>query len=599
MSFLAKRPLDPSFSIATKKSLPVPGFASTKRDPFESKLPSPLDRKRDVNAILAELVGGVLSRSELAALKQEPVLSHKGGSTPESAPVLPAPSLTADDIGNLAREAQEAERLKDLAEQSPDEYERRQRAEAEAKRRLPRSKVSAAAAEAAKATSASVGAPPSQRRQPNRLSADRFFQHVMRNDIARESESLMRSRVHAKWEHAQMADASRQECTGAKRVRAVREALGVLNKNGWKWSKQQQIMTEAWILQSLPSYYGDELNAHLFELLRKAGVSEIHTESAAMMQRRGGKTTMVSGFAASEIATQPSHDVLTYSNNLRAAKAVLLNTYKMLKVLAANLGGSIKSLNKNESLTFVTRDGFENEMKCFPAKPENLRGTGSTKKSGTVIAEEFGFMDVRVVFQIIGPTLTRKNVKFIGITTVNPDDSFVTPLTEAKFPDGRSVFLVLNFELVCAECKKAGRALQCRCLMGDIPEWQSGDQIDKLSLIMGASTFLTEIKGMAIDETVTPAFHQVSVEWLRSQESVMQSGDLYSREIFIAIDPAAGGKHSRFAMVAGIFIGREMVVSKSWEWWRGGGGGGVGVRSGRISSLFIVIVWNWVIGFNQ
>jgi len=384
---------------------------------------------------------------------------------------------------------------------------------------------------------------------------------VVRQDIEHEAENLVRTRVHAKWEHAQMADASRIECNGAKRVRALRAALKVLNDNGYPWSKQQQILIEAWITQSLPSYYRDELHAHLFELLKQAGTSEIRTESAAMMQRRGGKTTVASGFCASELATQPDHDVLCYSNNMRASKMLLLTVYKQLKIIASVLGGHVKSLNKNESLTFVTRDGYENEMFAYPAKPENLRGTGSKKASGTVIAEEFGFMDVRVVFQIIGPTLTRKNVKFIGITTVNPDDSFVTPLTEAKFPDGRSVFLTLNFELVCAECKKAGRALQCRCLMGDIPEWQSGDQIDKLSLLMGATTFLTEIKGMAIDETVTPAFHQVSVEFLRTQEAVMQTGDLYAKDIYIAIDPAAGGKHSRFAMVAAIFIGRNMIVS--------------------------------------
>jgi hypothetical protein len=174
---------------------------------------------------------------------------------------------------------------------------------------------------------------------------------------------------------------------------------------------------------------------------------------------------------------------------------------------------------------------------------------------------------VRVVFQIIGPTLTRKNVKFIGITTVNPNDSFVTPLVDAKFPDGRSVFLTLNFELICAECKKAGKSLQCRCLMADIPDWQMSTQHDKLALLMDQQTFLSEIKGMAMDETITPAFHQVSVEFLRSEESIMQSGDLYANEIYTAIDPAAGGKHSRFAIVSAIFVrdssGRntKMVVS--------------------------------------
>ena len=477
--------------------------------------PPPLPKRRDVNEILAEIMGEIATRDDLIAgvpqsdRPPEPFMGARMASAVEEAIVrerekdarevaAAAAAAGGDDDDDCGCAPNAKKRRTAAAAAAAEEPARSSTLDARiVKRRLPR-RQEEPPPEA-----------PAQRRQPNCLSADRFLQHVVRQDIAHEAENLVRTRVHAKWEHAQMADASRIECTGAKRVRALRGALKVLAENGYPWSKQQQICIEAWITQSLPSYYRDELHAHLFELLKAAGTSEIRTESAAMMQRRGGKTTVASGFCASELATQPDHDVLCYSNNMRASKMLLLTVYKQLKILAAHLGGHVKSLNKNESLTFVTRDGYENEMFAYPAKPENLRGTGSKKASGTVIAEEFGFMDVRVVFQIIGPTLTRKNVKFIGITTVNPDDSFVTPLTEAKFPDGRSVFLTLNFELVCAECKKAGRALQCRCLMGDIPEWQSSDQIDKLSLIMGATTFLTEIKGMAIDETITPAFHQV------------------------------------------------------------------------------------------
>ena len=375
-------------------------------------------------------------------------------------------------------------------------------------------------AQAAKFAQESADAhhPDKRRRQPNHLSADSFFQHVMRGDIEREGERLVRTRVHAKWEHAQMADASRLECRGAKRIRLMKEALEELAGHGFPWSMQQRIMFMAWLSISYPSYYGDELNAHLYQLLREMSTSELRTECLVEAPRRNGKTIAVSGFAACELITQSGppgsergHDVLVYSNNMRASKMVLLQTYKMVKLLIPRFGGRIKALNKNESMTVITSEGFENEIFAFPAKPDNLRGTGSKAPTGTVIAEEFAYMDVRVVFQIIGPTLTRKNVKFIGITTVNPNDSFVTPLIDAKFPDGRSVFLTLNFELICSDCKKAGKANECRCLMADIPEWQSSNQHDKLSLIMSNQTFMAEIKGLAIDETITPAFHQVCV----------------------------------------------------------------------------------------
>ena len=248
---------------------------------------------------------------------------------------------------------------------------------------------------------------------------------------------------------------------------------------------------------------------------------------------------------------------------MRASKMLLLETYQMVKILQTKFGGYVKSLNKNESMVYITAEGYENEMCAYPAKPENLRGTGSKAPTGTVIAEEFAYMPLEVVFSIIGPTLTRKNVKFIGITTVSGQDSFVTPLVDAKYPDGRSVMLTLNFELVCADCKKAGKAHLCKCLMGDIPPWQSTVQHGKLSILMEQhmETYMKELKGFAIDETISPAFCQISVDFLNTPEAVMPTSELYSERVYTAVDPACGGKYSKYAIVSVIWIDGKMVVS--------------------------------------
>jgi hypothetical protein len=409
------------------------------------------------------------------------------------------------------------------------------------------------------------------KRQPNMLSMQSFMLDLLKADAEEEADKLRNTRVHLKWEYEVMNLRFRGEAVGDIRIRRRSEALDCLYEN-MPPSKQQRLMHLGGEALSYVSYYGDELNAHMVRILRQKKWSEFRTEGVFTAPRRFGKTVAESMEAAAELVTQPGnssseygHDVLVYSNNHRASKMLLLQTYKFVKLLCsdAKFGGYIEGINKNESIIFVTREGFINTMYAYPAKPDNLRGTGSKCPTGTVIAEEFAYMPEEVFFGILAPTLTRRNVKFIGITTVNGSDSFVSPLTTAKYPDGRSVFLVLDFQLICAECKAAHREAQCKCLLGDLPHWQSSVQHEKLSIIMERKIgkFLQEIKGLNVDETVSPAFCQVSCEFLRTPESVMSATEIYSDTVYCAVDPACGGKYSKFAIVSAIFRDNLMIVS--------------------------------------
>ena len=416
--------------------------------------------------------------------------------------------------------------------------------------------------------------PVKHKRQPNMLSMQSFMLDLLRADADEEADKLRNTRVHLKWEYEVMNLRFRGECVGDMRIKTRSGALDCLYEE-MPPSKQQRLMHLGGEALSYVSYYGEELNTHMVRILREKKWSEFRTEGVFTAPRRFGKTIAESMEAAAEIVTQPGtptseygHDVLVYSNNHRASKMLLLQAYKFIKILCSNpkFGGFIDAINKNESITFVTRDGYINNMYAYPAKPDNLRGTGSKCPTGTVIAEEFAYMPEEVFFGILAPTLTRRNVKFIGITTVNGSDSFVSPLTTAKYPDGRSVFLVLDFQLICAECKAAHRESQCKCLLGDLPHWQSAVQHEKLSIIMERKIgkFLQEIKGLTVDETVSPAFCQVSCEFLRTPESVMSVKEIYSDTIYTAVDPACGGKYSKFAIISAIFRDGLMIV-------RGGG----------------------------
>jgi len=402
-------------------------------------------------------------------------------------------------------------------------------------------------------------------KEPNKLSMARYALETLLYDVDEASTRFRRTRVHKPWEYAKLAKTTRVESEGERRSSAMKQGLEYLDTQGFQRSKQQKVMHMAFLTVSYAQYFGQEIQRHLIRLLRETGSSELRSECMVLAPRRYGKTVSVSLWTACELVTQPGHDVLIYSNNHRASKMMLLQNFRVARLLQRNpaFGGKIVSLNKNESMTYRTKEGHVNELKAYPAKPENLRGTGSTRKTGTVVLEEMAYIPLPLVLEIVAPTLTRKNVKLIGITTVSGADSFVGPMAEAKFPDGRSVFLTLNFELVCPECKRAGIPEKCKCLVGDIPYWQSSSQHEKLEIIMKGriETFMKEIKGFSMDQTVSPAFDRASVKFLETPSAVMNTAEIYSPEIFLAVDPACGGKYSKFAIMSAVFIDNRMIVS--------------------------------------
>ena len=396
------------------------------------------------------------------------------------------------------------------------------------------------------------------------LSMEQFVLENLLYDIDYQAARLKKDRPHRTYEYAMQNESAGGECEGDRRVRLVREALDYLDRNGYKRSKQQRVMHEGFLNVSYSAYYGKDTARNLLRLLNDSGFSELRQEVLVLAPRRYGKTVSICLFNAAELVTQPDHDVLIYSNNHRASKMMLLQTHRIISILQKNpkFGGRVVSLNKNESMTYRTIDGHTNELFAYPAKPDNLRGTGSKRKTGSVILEEFAYIPLDLVLEIVAPTLTVENKILRCITTVKGADSFVGPMASAKFPDGRSVFLSLNFELVCAECKRKGIPEKCKCLEGDIPHWQSAAQHEKLAVLMKGKieTFMKEIRGYSMDQTTQRAFTKDSVDFLKTPSSVMPSPNLVSDEIYLAVDPACNGKYSKVAIVSGIFVGDKLVV---------------------------------------
>jgi len=360
--------------------------------------------------------------------------------------------------------------------------------------------------------------------------------------------------VFEKWQYATLHPSQLvTECQGDKRVRDMQQALEYLDAHGFPRSKHQKIFHRAFLAASYAQFYGDDLPQNLPRLLKENGWSELRSDVAIVTPRRFGKTWAVALWAVALLLTQPSHDVCIYSVAGRVSKMMLQTILRMAFILAQSpqfAGGSLVSVNKNEEIVWRTQDGYENSVNAYPAKPETLRGTGSKRKTGTVILEEASFIPPDVVMSIVAPTLTRKGVNLICITTINRHDQVMKSFTSATYDDGRPVMLSLTYQLVCTKCRAEGKASECTHMLNDIPHWSSIGQHRKLKAMMRAQkeTYEREIRGLDISDNLQPAFASPAVLALR--DSPWQEQMSNQHLIVITVDPCAGGARSAFAVIS-------------------------------------------------
>lgn len=388
-----------------------------------------------------------------------------------------------------------------------------------------------------------------------------FARRVVRADAAAASSALRREQLHPRWYEDPHADANK-ECEGDRRIRLINEMLAYMDSFGdYRRSKQQKLMHLAFNSISLQMLYGKDLRRHLLRLLAENGWSELRSECLIFAPRRFGKTRGTALYSAVQLMALESHEVMIYSNNMRASKMMLMEVFMILRKLTAHFNGAVVGMNKLESITVRTPEGNINTLYAYPAKPDNLRGTGAKMKTCMVVGEEFAYMPANLVFAIIGPTLVRIGVIFIGITTVNGSDSFANKIAEKTYPNGTAVVLSINFTLVCDRCRDAGRAEDCRCRAADIPHWHSTKQHRKLKYLVPAEIFAQEVKGTSIEDCLMPAFDRDSCNWLRTNNAIVADAGISAPVVFIAIDPSGGGRNSRYAVVSGMFVRESLIVS--------------------------------------
>jgi hypothetical protein len=114
--------------------------------------------------------------------------------------------------------------------------------------------------------------------------------------------------------------------------------------------------------------------------------------------------------------------------------------------------------------------------------------------------------------------------------------------------NGLPMFTVLQIQLACEKCKEDGKAANCIHMLHLVPRWQSSEKHERLRVVMSDRPDLieSELSGLAFD-SLQQCFRPGDIEAMFTIEPMPP---VLHNEIFIIVDPAAGGPHSDYALVS-------------------------------------------------
>lgn len=166
-----------------------------------------------------------------------------------------------------------------------------------------------------------------------------------------------------------------------------------------------------------------------------------------------------------------------------------------------------------------------------------------------MILEEAAYVDPGFFYETVAPLLIVGMTTLIGISTLTSEINFYTRLFKLRDDvTGAPIFLSLCVELACQHCKDIGKAPECKHLLHLVPRWQSSSRHERLKTIMSDRPDLiqSELSGLAFD-ALQQCFRSDDIEAMMTMQS---PPIMWKTQVYIIIDPAAGGPQSDFAILS-------------------------------------------------
>ena len=176
---------------------------------------------------------------------------------------------------------------------------------------------------------------------------------------------------------------------------------------------------------------------------------------------------------------------------------------------------------------------------------------GTTKGTGgeILILEEAAYVHPNFFYETVAPLMIVGNTTLLGISTLTSEINFYTRLLKLRDKStGAPMFCSLSIKLSCDQCQEEGKATECVHLLHLVPRWQNSERHVRLKTIMQDRPDLiqSELAGLAFD-SLQQAFRSTDID--RAFEA-RDRQPILDEDIFIMIDPAAGGPQSDYAVLS-------------------------------------------------
>jgi hypothetical protein len=176
---------------------------------------------------------------------------------------------------------------------------------------------------------------------------------------------------------------------------------------------------------------------------------------------------------------------------------------------------------------------------------------GTTKGTGgdIIILEEAAYVDSAFFYETVAPLFTMGTTCFLAISTLRDEINFYTRLMRMRDKTtGQPMFTCLSVQLACPQCRADGKATECVHLLHLVPRWQSGERHMRLKTIMQDRPDLiqSELTGMAF-ESLQCVFRPADLDIMFAHEP---PEPVLNADVYIFIDPAAGGPQSDYAVLS-------------------------------------------------
>ena len=147
----------------------------------------------------------------------------------------------------------------------------------------------------------------------------------------------------------------------------------------------------------------------------------------------------------------------------------------------------------------------------------------------------------------------------LGIATPDNEFNFYSALWDIRGPDKEPIFNTIDIDLSCNACRRAGKTADCEHRVGLLPQWKSVDRFRIVSAIYDGHDKDTNAReNLGAATAAHRAFDPKDVAEFIYRPRVEITEDV--REVWVGIDPGAGGKASDYSIAAVVrFKGLQVV----------------------------------------